>query len=108
MDKMRVLCNDVTHIWPHEQRCANMVSDAVCAVCLFKGERHENGTSWHPQVYPFGVVRCVTCTCQVSRFHMLVCHIFLSEEGGRRVNKNGPLSQLAYTVHDLIPEPGYG
>jgi len=32
--------------------------------CAWKGNYHENGESWHPQVMPWGVMKCVTCSCK--------------------------------------------
>ena len=33
--------------------------------CAWKGNYHENGESWHPQVMPWGVMKCVACSCKV-------------------------------------------
>ena len=35
--------------------------------CAWKGNYHENGDSWHPHVMPWGQMKCVTCSCKVSK-----------------------------------------
>lgn len=32
--------------------------------CRWKGNHHVNGAVWHPTVLPWGVMKCVTCSCK--------------------------------------------
>ena len=34
--------------------------------CKLKGRYHENGADWHPNVLPWGEMKCITCYCKVK------------------------------------------
>ena len=40
--------------------------------CKLKGGYHENGATWHPNVLPWGEMKCFTCHCKV---------IFIGQKG---------------------------
>ncbi|KAK2167849.1 hypothetical protein LSH36_23g07000 [Paralvinella palmiformis] len=70
----RVMCPELT--CPEEKAFLKSKTDCckVCpemiqgdideeGACMFRGHKHYNGTSWHPNVQPFGVMKCITCSC---------------------------------------------
>ncbi|MGH0151809.1 UNVERIFIED_CONTAM: hypothetical protein FKN15_040136 [Acipenser sinensis] len=71
--------------------------------CKFGKNWYLNNDSWHPEVPPFGEMKCITCWCDdgVTKCQREQCPLLTCSKIARRENKCCPECKDAYNVEEV-------